>query len=156
MFYRPDLLVKRLNGDEQAITEAVNRIGDIDEILARGLPPEIELVGPEQVTVRDPVYRHAFRVTDRGGGVGRIEYRVDGAVVGEGTRGEELRRPGGVLVRPLELSPGTHVIEQTIYTADDKVASRTIKREVAYLAPKVGKPRLGLVVGISAFIATAT
>jgi len=152
VFYRPDLLVRRIKGDEQAITEAVNRIGNVDEILAAGLPPEIELVGPEQENVRDPVYRHAFRVTDRGGGIGRIEYRIDGAVVGEETRGEELKRPGGVMMRPLELSPGKHVIEQTIYTSDDKVASRTVRRQVTYQAPKVERPRLyGLLVGIDAY-----
>ncbi len=150
-YYRPDLLLARLQSDEAKITDALAAIGDVRAVLARGLPPEIELVGPAQVETSSPLFRHEVRVLDRGGGVGRIEYRINDAVVG-GERFAEGAQPPGVRSRPLELAPGKNVVETTVYSADGKVASRSIVREVVVNEPKPEQLALyGLIVGIDGY-----
>ncbi len=150
-YYRPDLLLARLQGDEAKITDALAAIGDVRAVLARGLPPEIELVGSAQVETSSPLFRHEVRVLDRGGGVGRIEYRINDAMVG-GERFAEGAPPPGVRSRPLELAPGKNVVETTVYSADGKVASRSIVREVVVNEPKPEQLALyGLIVGIDGY-----
>jgi WD40 repeat protein len=79
LFYRPDLVAQSLTDKgERAIQAEVAHIGDVRKVLARGLPPELELVSSEQQGLNLIL---KFKVKDRGGGIGKVVYRVNGAVL---------------------------------------------------------------------------
>jgi hypothetical protein len=76
LFYRPDLVAQSLKDEgERAIQAELARIGDVRKVLARGLPPELELVSSEQQGLNLIL---KFKIKDRGGGIGKIVYRVNG------------------------------------------------------------------------------
>ncbi|MGH9961961.1 MAG: hypothetical protein ACREBC_33335, partial [Pyrinomonadaceae bacterium] len=79
LFYRPDLVAESLTDQGERVTKAeLARIGDVRQVLARGLPPELELVSSRQEGLNLFL---EFKVKDRGGGIGKIVYRVNGAVL---------------------------------------------------------------------------
>ena len=96
-------------------------------------------------------------LTDRGGGIGRIEYRVDGVLQADvAARPVELDRPGADgktrRTRPLDLPPGRHEVTALAYNADGKVASRAVTQVIEVDDPLARPPTLyGLVVGIDAY-----
>jgi hypothetical protein len=153
-FYRPDLLLARLQGDEGKIEQARAAIGDINQVLTAGLPPDVALAGPAQVKSEGRTFVHELMLTDRGGGIGRIEYRVDGVLQADvAARPAELDRPGADgktrRTRPLDLPSGRHEVTALAYNADGKVASRAVTQVIEVDDPLSRPPTLyGLVVGI--------
>ena len=114
VFNRSDLVTRRLEGNESPIAEAVQRIGDVRTVLAKGLPPQLELLSPAQVTQSGEDFVLNFRVTDQGGGIGQIVYRINGREI-EG-RPEGIPPVGsGQVNRRFSLAPGRHVVTATVY-----------------------------------------
>ncbi|MFL6449260.1 MAG: caspase family protein [Bryobacteraceae bacterium] len=125
LFYRSDLISRALQpGGTEAIRAARERIGDISAVLKGGLPPDLELLSPaESETSGDFVLR--IRVKTRGGGAGRVVYRIDGVEI-EG-RPVDIRLPGrDLLNRTFDLGPGRHQVSATIYNAKNQLESRPV------------------------------
>ncbi|MCS5693652.1 caspase family protein [Cyanobium sp. FGCU-6] len=82
-FFRPDLIARRLAGEEAAIAAAVAEVGDVRTSLSTAsLPPLVKLDGGEGEAVRylangDVEVR--FELIDRGGGIGELELRLNRA-----------------------------------------------------------------------------
>src|SRR6185312_14620389 len=77
--YRPDLVREKLAGDPRGLVrEAAARL-DLNRVLASGSAPTIAMAplagGAAQLTA-------AVDVTNTGGGIGRVEWRVNGVTVG--------------------------------------------------------------------------
>lgn len=158
LFYRPDLVAACLTpeGEKRIIAER-ERIGDVAKILKQGLPPEIRIVNAPTGPLASRDFMLELEVTNRGGGIGRAVYTVNGRTV----ENEGDARPVGPSVpgrshrirRPFTLpAGGTSVINATIYNDGDTVASaaRQISLTVGTKAPK--PPALhGLAVGISRY-----
>ena len=127
LFYRPDLVAKRLQGgQEDAIKEALARIGDVRQVLAGGLPPQLELLSPKEVTQSDGDFVLTFKVTDQGGGIGRVRYRINGQEL-EG-RDEGISVPGQSPVsRRFSFAPGRSVLSATAYNGKNQIESRAIE-----------------------------
>jgi WD40 repeat protein len=124
LFYRPDLIAQRLKPDgAEAVQAARERIGDIKAVLAGGLPPDLELLSPaESDTDGDFVLR--VRVKPRGGGVGRVVYRIDGAeILG---RPVGIAVPGGELAQALPLAPGRRQVSATVFNGRNQLESRSV------------------------------
>ena len=150
VFYRADLLTRRLEGDESPITDAVQRLGDVRTVLARGLPPELELLSPAQVTQSGEDVVLQFKVTDQGGGIGQIIYRINEREI-EG-RPEGIPPVGsGQVSRRFSLAPGRHVISATVYNQDGKVESKPIAMVVEREASPARGDLYVLAVGISKY-----
>jgi len=82
LFYRPDLVAKRMEGGyEKEILAELRRIGDVRQVLASGLPPVVELLSPQEVNSDRRNFTLKLRLRDKGGGIGRVVYRVNGAVL---------------------------------------------------------------------------
>lgn len=109
LFYRRDLVLAKFRGGaagDRNVAEQLARIGDARAVLKTGLPPRLELVeacirpaGSEGCPAgaatkpADPADRRAaiagpggelfarYRVVDRGGGLGRVILRRNGAVI---------------------------------------------------------------------------
>jgi WD40 repeat protein len=152
-FFRPDLIARRLAGDEAPIAAAVAKVGDVRDLLrASALPPRVEPDNSEGPAVRrlpSGEVELRFRLVDQGGGLGPIEITLNG----EAIRGRQNLQGGGrppvVVVAP---RPGT--------TNQIKVAARDRGRSVLGQAWTVTieapaatrRPRLHLLaVGVSAY-----
>jgi WD40 repeat protein len=109
LFYRRDLVLAKFRGGAaggRSIAQQLARIGDVRSVLKNGLPPRLELVegcirpaGTEDcaagtaIKPTDPADRRAaitgrgselfarYRIVDRGGGLGRVILRRNGAVI---------------------------------------------------------------------------
>ncbi len=134
LFYRPDLVAKRFQGDEQAIAQALATIGDVRQVLAGGLPPSLELLSPAEVTQTNPDFTLQFKVKDQGGGIGKVIYRINGTTL-EG-RSVGISVPGhDPLSRRFTLATGNNTFEITA-TNNKGVESRSIKSVVHVLQPQ--------------------
>ncbi|MEW6620891.1 MAG: caspase family protein, partial [bacterium] len=129
LFYRPDLVAKRIQGGyDRQIRAELDRIGSIDKLIASGLPPVVEILSKDtRINTRD--FTLDFSLSDRGGGIGRTEYRVNGVLVAssvEETRpaGLEISRPSGVIPKKFTLNHGTNTISVTSYNKQGNIASK--------------------------------
>ena len=130
LFYRPDLVAAHLDGRPQDLQAALVNVGDVRQVLAGGLPPEVEVVGPAEQTLDDGVFILHLQLVERGGGVGDPEYRVNGVNITQALpegRLTDVRGPQGQprMSQPIpRLAPGANTIEVRIPTADGGIASK--------------------------------
>lgn len=148
-FYRPDLIARRIDGDEAAIRAALAEVGDVRQLLAAGLPPQVELLSE-----KDPViaagadYELKIRITPRQGGVGRLSLRVNGA---EQDAGRAEVPTAGVYSVRLRQPPGTHPVQVAIGAAGNRLLSQPVSFNLT-VQGVAAKPRLHvLAVGISQY-----
>jgi hypothetical protein len=133
LFYRPDLVAAKVGGDPESqrkITEEAERL-DIDAILASGPAPEVAIVTPgDGWQAADNAVTVTARVTDMGGGIGRVAFRVNGKSM-NGTD-EEGGGPAfgamglnerGELTRRFQLGKPINTIEVTATNGADFVKS---------------------------------
>ena len=133
LFYRTDLVTGRLKpGGAEAVQIARDRIGDVATILAGGLPPALALISPAESQTQG-TFDFQFKVTDAGGGVGRVVYRIDGVEI-QG-RDVGIALPGqGVQNRRFDLGPGPHEVTATVYNGKNQLESRSITAKVNVMA----------------------
>jgi len=155
VFFRPDLVARALDDDRSAIAQAVASAGDIRAVLlGDGPPPEVALAGPAEVALDGTTYELRLTVTDRGGGIGSLEIRVNGAVMAprqvEMPRAPEGRRAGRIreLTALLELPPGRHRVEAAV--GNDEGTARSERAAAEVVVPgEATRVRLhALVVGV--------
>lgn len=147
VFYRPDLISRRVAGDEATVADAVKRIGDVRTVLAGDLPPRVELLSRASADT-DGDYDLTVRITPGRGSVGRLTLRINGAEVA--ARGE-APPGGGTVTQRLTLAPGTNVVSVAALTRDGKVGSNETFAVVRVKASEA-KPALRIVaVGISLY-----
>ncbi|MFO1433522.1 MAG: caspase family protein [Candidatus Competibacteraceae bacterium] len=149
-FYRHDLVAGRLqSGGEQAIADAVARLGDIRQVLtSRNLPPEIELLTPADVRQDHTDFALKFRIKDKGGGIGRIVYRIDGVVQEgrPGTTGIPGREP---MITRVDLPSGKRSrVEVSVFDASGKIESRAAAVVVQVDTPQVRSSLYVLSIGV--------
>jgi WD40 repeat protein len=143
-FFRPDLVARRLLGDEAAVPAAVGALGDVRQVLSAGLAPQLELLSPAEVTT-DGEYELRVRIRERTGGVGHVEIKVNGA------EGRSSAPTGGMLAQRLPLGPGRNVVRAVSYTRDGKLASEAVEAIVT-VRPSGEKATLHvLAVGVTGY-----
>ncbi len=154
--YRPDLVREKLAGDPSGTVKNAAARVDLDKLLARGAAPVVRFRSPDDgaTTNKEKVSINA-EIVGRGGGIGRIEWRVNGVTLGIQERGFERvpsseTRKARVVSRTLRLAPGGNVISVVAYNAANEIASTkatvTIRRVVER---KSGLPQMHvLTVGV--------
>jgi hypothetical protein len=167
VFYRADLIDQIFKpGGAEKILAARDRVGDVSRVLSGGLPPEIELISPDHAEVADE-YTLQFRVKNRGGGQGRIVYRLDDAEIegrridvrGSGndttSRGLLKGTEGDTLTFTVPIGSGGHVLTVAAYDAGGKVLGQ--KRTIQLSGVQAVKPSNLYVVaaGISHYFDTS-
>ncbi len=158
LFYRPDLVAKKLEGGyEKDILAELRRIGDVRQVLASGLPPVVELLTSQEVNSNRRDFTLKLRVTDKGGGIGRVVYRVNGVTLETPADARPVPdsvpgRKSGTIRRPITLSNGDHDISVTVYDSKNKIESRPVNLKVHVDDPSYRPPSLYiLAVGISSY-----
>ncbi len=135
--YRPDLVREKLAGDPKGLVKAAAAKIDLDKAIGSGAPPAVKIVGAPASTASVSV-RLEVEVTDRAGGIGRIEWRVNGVVTGLGNRGVTRTDPVPMassgantasgkarrFTQEVTLVPGENTIEVVAYNVIGLIASR--------------------------------
>ncbi len=138
--YRPDLVREALAGDPHNLVSQAARGVNLDAIIDGGDAPALEILSPEpgRRAEADGVGVEAS-VTDTGGGVGRIEWKINGTTVGLGERGlgrieEGAQASGRVLQlsRTVLLEPGDNIIEIVAYNEANLIASEPVSVTVTW------------------------
>ncbi len=120
LFARADLVAQALAADYPQLAQAaLDQAGDVRQILRPGLPPSIEIIGGRAYHLPRRDFDLQLTLHDRGGGFGRVEYRVNGEVVTSAlARPLAPRAPAGqkAYKRPFTLANGANLIEVIAYS----------------------------------------
>jgi WD40 repeat protein len=138
VFYQRDLVAQILTpGGIAALVAARNRVGDVSGILSGGLPPEIELISPADATVAGD-YLLQFRVKEKGGGRGRVVYRIDGAEI-EGRAAVDVHGTAAdTNARYFPIAGGTHTLTVAVYDAKGKIEGAPQTMRITRTLPALG------------------
>ena len=123
-FFRPDLVAAKIAGDPDGKVKKAAAELRIEEVLRSGLAPEVTIIGPVDGSKADDIsVTVTARIVDKGGGIGRIAWRIKGQEIqvhyGEGA----LNRQGEITAR-FELASTDNKIEVVAENKSGKVASR--------------------------------
>jgi WD40 repeat protein len=152
--FNPDLVREALAGDRDGEVRKAAEIINLDKVLDSGPAPLVEITSrpPESKSNADLVAVSA-RISDRGKGIGRIEWRINGMTIGV------TSAPVGAglvyeVKRELALDPGNNAIEVVAYNRSNLLASLPAQTIIAYTGPPDRvKPKLHvLAIGINAYI----
>jgi WD40 repeat protein len=152
--YDPDLVRENLAGDPDKEVEKAAAVVNLEKVLDSGSAPLVE-VASSTAGGQSPaeVITVAGTITEQeGGGIGRIEWRVNGVTAGvetppSGTRGTVT------LKRELALDPDENTIEVVAYNGRNLLASLPASTTVTWQGPaEASKGRLFvLAIGIDAY-----
>ena len=132
-FYRPDLVAMKLEGGhDNEIYAELSKVR-IDKIISGGVPPIVEFITPKtDETMKERNITLKIKLTDKGGGVGRIVYRINGITIGieDGGRGITITEDKGIKEKSvikeklITLQPGHNRIIVTAYNERNEIESR--------------------------------
>ncbi len=127
--YRPDLVREKLSGDPRGLVRRAAADLDLGKALASGIAPEVKLTlqGGAGGASASP----EAEIADRGGGIGRIEWRVNGVTAGVDTAATQPQGAPVRLTRQLALDPGSNSIEVVAYNGANLIASTPARLTVA-------------------------
>jgi len=131
-YYRPDLVAMKLEGghDKEILAE-LEKV-DIKKLIAGGVPPTIEFKAPVGgETIKDRDIKLKLALTDKGGGIGKIVYRINGVTIGaeDVNRGIKIVDSNGLddksikIEKLITLQPGSNHIMVTAYNAKNEIES---------------------------------
>lgn len=131
--YRPDLVREKLAADPRGLVRQAATQLDLNKVVASGSAPDVTLILPgralgSSVIGAERIVAEA-EIVDRGGGVGRIEWRVNGVTLGIDEPGSASTSPLR-LPRNLQLEPGLNAIEVIAYNRANLIASTPAKLSV--------------------------
>ena len=123
--YRPDLVAQKLAGDPDGLVAAAAARLDLGVVLGSGPAPLTRFNFPREGTASaEPEVEVEIELQDEGGGIGRVEWRLNGMTVDVQTRSAEALDSDAPTARTrLALEPGPNVIEVTAYNAAGLLAS---------------------------------
>ena len=123
--YRPDLVAQKLAGDPDGLVAAAAASLDLGVVLGSGPAPMTKFSFPRDgATSSEPEVEIEIELLDEGGGIGRVEWRLNGMTVDVQTRSAEALDSDAPTARTkLALEPGPNVIEVVAYNAAGLLAS---------------------------------
>ena len=148
--YRPDLVKEKLAGDPSGkVKEAAAKL-DLDKILDSGPVPRV-LIKTQSDTSPSDLVNVAVDIADTGGGIGKVEWRINGVTVGvsdgqESAAGKSIERK-----QDIALDPGENTVEVVAYNLAGLVSSIPAKTTIKWTGTQPSaKPRLHvLAIGIN-------
>ncbi len=150
--YAPDLVREALAGDPDGDLKRAAEVVNLDKVVDSGPAPLVEITSrPAGGTSDVDVVSIGARVTDRGKGIGRIEWRVNG-ITSAVTKAPPGKREVEV-EQTLALDAGDNVIEVVAYNARNLLASPPAETTIVYASTKsASKPNLYiLAIGINTY-----
>jgi hypothetical protein len=147
--YRPDVVYGRIQGGPIQDQPAVNI-----QALASRNPPALEWEGQASGVMKQRDVTLTAKIHVRDGGLGRIEWRLNGMVIGSAAdkRGLTITKEQATVKRLMTLAPGMNRIEVVAYDAKNEVASPPIVAEFHLQDAISERPSLYLLaVGVNAY-----
>lgn len=152
--FNPDLVREALAGDPDGeVSRAANLI-NLNKVLDAGPPPSVAIVSHAQTSGSNTsLVNVTARITDRGKGIGRIEWRVNNVTSGVTTPPANTG-PSYDVTQELALDPGVNQIEVIAYERRNLLASPPARTAMTFEGTEaVVKPRLHiLAVGINSYV----
>ena len=175
--YAPDLVREALAGDPTGEVERAGAVVNLDKVIDSGPPPSVEITSHPvhskaganasiTALVREALPPHTSpdetdtglvtitaRIIDRGKGIGRIEWRVNGITAGV-TNAPAGAGPEYDVKQTLALDPGGNLIEVVAYNERNLLASLPAQTIVTFTgSAETAKPKLHiLAIGINAYV----
>jgi WD40 repeat protein len=153
VFFRPDLVAEKIKGDPNGkVSDAAAKI-NIKELLRRSIAPIIEILSPSsEIKSDDATVQIRIKVTDQGGGIGRIYFRLNGQERAGGLSAALLDAKGEQNA-VFDLAEPANVIEALAETRDGAVTSLPAKISAAVDERALkGAPNLFvLAIGVNAY-----
>ena len=154
--HRPDLVREKLAGDPNGKVREAAITLNIGEVVASGAPPEINITSPKAgAAIGADEATIELTLTDRGGGIGKVEWRLNGVTIGVDARSSvsDTKPMVGTVMyrrRTFTLDPGNNRIEVVVYNASNLIASLPAILTVSSPDTRRDPPRLYvLAVGVS-------
>jgi WD40 repeat protein/uncharacterized caspase-like protein len=152
--FNPDLVQERLAGDPNGDVERAAEVANLGQILDSGPAPQVEIASPVRGGASSSdVVAVSARITDRGKGVGRVEWRVNGVTAGV-TRAPADAGPVYDLTQNVALDAGKNTIEVVAYNSNNLLASSPARAAISFAgAVETAKPKLHvLAIGINDYV----
>ncbi len=150
--FSPDLVREALAGDPGGEVRRAAQVMNLEKVLDSGPAPQVAIVSQAGATQSADLVTVAARITDRGAGIGRVEWRVNGVTA------SVTGAPAGTKVdyeaqQALALDPGENKIEIVAYNARNLLASPPARTTINFTGPNDrAKPKLYvLAIGINAY-----
>ena len=152
--YNPDLLREALAGDPDGEVREAAKVVNLEKVVGSGPAPGVAITSPpggsrsagDLVTV-------TAQIEDRGEGVGRIEWRVNG-VTARITPRPDGPGPDYTVAEQLALDPGDNTIEVVAYNGKNLLASLPARTKITFTGPAdKTRPKLHiLAIGIDKYV----
>ena len=145
--YRPDLVREALAGDPNGkVAEAAAKL-DLEKVTASGLAPRVlELRSLDGESVDGDTATMAVDIEPRDGGLGRIEWRVNGTVQGADSRGLGAAVAAELDTTRVEkrvfLAPGENTVSVVVYNEANLIASEHVEIVLTSTRAAPSKPAL--------------
>lgn len=152
--FNPDLVREKLAGDPQGEVRSAAKVAHLEKVVDSGPAPEVAIEPfRESAQPTSDLVAVQASITDKGKGIGRIEWRVNGvtAVVATKPSGQG---PKYSVSQQLALDAGENLVEVVAYNASNLLASRPARTVIKFTAPTATvKPTLHiLAIGINQYI----
>jgi Caspase domain/WD domain, G-beta repeat len=151
--YNPDLVREALAGDPSGEVREAAKVINLEKVLDSGPAPVVAITShPTGSQSADELVTLQARITDKGKGIGRIEWRVNGV-----TAAVSAKPPGTgpdyPLSQQLALEPGDNTVELVAYNASNLLASLAARATITFTGPAdAAKPKLHvLAIGVDAY-----
>jgi hypothetical protein len=150
--FAPDLVREKLAGDPDGEVKSATAALNLESVITSGTPPGVEILSPTAGgTSPDEVITAEAVVSGQAGGIGRIEWRVNGVTVAVGTAaGAQAKR---TVRQALALEPGENTIEVVAYNSRNLLSSLPARTTIMW-TPPADQPRAKLyviAVGVNAY-----
>jgi hypothetical protein len=121
--HRPDLLQQKLAGDPQGKVRTAGLQLSLPKVVASGKAPIVRIISPSShVITSDPHFAVEAGVIDQGGGIGKVEWRINGATMGVG-RESVMKNGRAIYQKVFDLIAGQNQIEFIAYNSEGLISS---------------------------------
>ena len=151
--YAPDLVREKSSLDGGGEVARAAQVIDLDKVVDSGKAPRVAVTSPALGTKSaDEIVTAEAPITEQErGGIGRIEWRVNGITVGVDNSAAGSDRALTVK-QMLALDPGENTIEVVAYNGSNLLASPPVRATVTWTGTITEKPRLHvLAIGINKY-----
>lgn len=151
--FSPDLVREALAGDARGEVAEAAAIVNLQSVLESGPAPQVDITSHlEKSQSSTDLVQLGARVVDKGKGVGRIEWRINGVTAAVAAK-PTGRGPVYTLTQQMALDPGDNVIEVVAYNASNVLASVPARTSIRFAGSvDRAKPKLHiLAIGINAY-----
>jgi hypothetical protein len=152
--FNPDLVRETLAGDPDGEVRDAAKVINLENVVDSGPAPVVAITShPQGSQSPSDLVTVQVRVTDKGKGIGRVEWRVNGITAGVAAKPSGTG-PDYPLTQQIALDPGDNIIEVVAYNESNILASLPARTTILFTGPADRvKPRLHiLAIGINKYV----